>query len=106
MQAKKTRVFVRISRLNRKWTNEILVTLFFKRKLNFNALKRTVKGITSKILSNRLKKLEKYRFIKKVEAPEKMIRWYYKLTKRGKKFVEGLLEVINYGLVKEKEKKQ
>lgn len=73
MQAKKTRVFVRISRLNRKWTNEILVTLFFRGKLNFNALKRTVKGVTSKILSNRLKKLEKYRFIKKVEAPEKMI---------------------------------
>ncbi|MBI4154716.1 hypothetical protein HY498_01380 [Candidatus Woesearchaeota archaeon] len=42
----------------------------------------------------------------RVRTPEKMIRWYYKLTKRGKKFVEGLLEVINYGLVKEKEKKQ
>jgi len=99
-------VMVRVSRLNRKWTNEILVTLFFKNRLNFNAIKKNVKGITSKVLSNRLKKMEKYYIIKRIEAPEKMIRWYYKLTKRGKKFVLDLLDAINYGIEREKGEKQ
>ncbi len=102
MKNKKTRLFIRISRLNRKWNNELLVTLFFKQQLNFNALKKNIKGITSKVLANRLKKLEKYSFIKKIEAPPKMIRWYYKLTKRGEKFVKSLLDVINHGLGEEK----
>ncbi len=106
MQDKKTRLFIRIGRLNRKWTNEILVTLFFRKKLNFNALKKDIKGVTSKILANRIKKLEKYCLIKKTEAPEKMIRWYYKLTKRGKKFVESLLDVISYGIEKDDKRKE
>ena len=105
MGQKRTRVFVRISRLNRKWTNEILVLLFFSKRLNFNAIKKKLKGVTSKILSNRLKKLEKYLFVKKVEAPEKMIRWHYKLTKKGKSFVSALLDAVYYGIEKEKEEK-
>ncbi len=106
MNQKRTRIFVRVSRLNRKWTNEILILLFFSKKLNFNGIKKSLKGMTSKILANRLKKLEKYCIIKKVEAPEKMIRWYYKLTKKGKNFVMGLIDVINYSMESERENKK
>lgn len=105
MDVKRPRALVRASRLNRKWTNEILVTLFFKNQLNFNAMKRNIRGISSKILSNRLKKLEKYCFVKKIEASEKMIRKYYKLTNRGKLFVKNMLDVINYSIEKEKQER-
>ncbi len=95
----------RIMRLDKKWTSQLLVTLHFKERINFNGFKRQIRGITSKVLSDRLRRLEKYHFIKRVEAPEKMIRWHYKLTKRGAAFVISLLDAVNYGIQKEREKK-
>ena len=58
------------------------------------ALEREIEGISSKVLSERLKKLTHFQVLERQEFPEIPPRVEYALTHRGQKLV-SLLEAIN-----------
>ncbi|MDO8634461.1 MAG: winged helix-turn-helix transcriptional regulator, partial [archaeon] len=71
--------------LGKKWGIMIVQELFFEKKAGFNKLKKSLKKISSRILSCRLKELEAAKLIKKTRG-QKNNRGYssYSLTKKGK----------------------
>jgi len=76
-----------------KWSMLILLYLGFFPVLRFNRLKRYVYGISSKILSERLKSLEADGYISRKMYSEVPIRVEYKLTDFGYSYVQKLLEI-------------
>jgi DNA-binding HxlR family transcriptional regulator len=61
---------------------------------NFNELKRAIKGISSNILSNRLKELEKHNIISRVVQNTHPPKVLYKLSEKGRGFVEIMTLLI------------
>ena len=74
--------------LRKKWVIEILWELETHKGSNFNELKRKIKGISSKILSNRLKELQKSELILREIQKTRPPSVFYSLTDKGKGFVE------------------
>lgn len=58
------------------------------------AMEREIKGISSKVLSERLKKLTLFKVLERQEYPEIPPRVEYALTARGQKLV-SLIDAIN-----------
>jgi DNA-binding HxlR family transcriptional regulator len=74
-----------VSILGKKWTLLILKELYCsKNSLRFNKLKRNLSGITSAILSKRLRELEAEGLVaRKVKTTQPPLRVEYCLTKKG-----------------------
>ncbi len=51
-------------------------------------LERTLPGLTTKVLNERIHKLERYELIRKIVYPEVPPRVEYELTERGKRFMQ------------------
>ncbi|MBS3078931.1 helix-turn-helix transcriptional regulator [Candidatus Pacearchaeota archaeon] len=87
--------------LGKKWTLLILLELYkgnseWKR---FSQIKRNLDNITSKILSIRLKELERENLIeKRINTTEFPIKSEYKLTKAGKDFVDIIKNIKKWSL--------
>ena len=87
--------------LGKKWTLLILLELYkgnseWKR---FSQIKRNLDNITSKILSIRLKELERENLIeKRINVAEFPIKSEYKLTKAGKDFVDIIKNIKKWSL--------
>lgn len=82
--------------LSKKWTISIIITIGNFGKLRFNNLLDRLKNATAKILSERLKELEKEGIVKRKfynEIPPKV---EYSLTKNGKKLMKSLHQLINW----------
>ena len=94
--------------LGKKWTLLILLELYkgnskWKR---FSQIKKNLDNITSKILSMRLKELERENLImKKISATEFPIKSEYKLTKAGKDFVGITKNIKKWSLTWKKKNK-
>ena len=76
--------------VRKKWSLSLIITIGNFDKLHFNAIHnkmkdRHTKKITSKILSSRLKELEKYSLVKR-EMYENPLMVKYSLTEKGKRF--------------------
>jgi len=76
-----------VSAVSAKWIPEILYALALKREMSFNELKNTL-GISSRVLSDKLKELRELGLVEKVEVEGK--RGAYVLTEKGKKVVYAL----------------
>jgi len=83
-----------ISLIDKRWSLLILCKLVQKPK-RFNELYKSVKGITERMLSLRLKELEKNSLVKKSIYAEVPVKTEYELTELGKN-----LSIIFYDLKK------
>ncbi len=69
--------------ISRKWTMHILHNLF-DGKRRFMELEKTLVGISTKTLSQRLKELEKEKIIKRIVFAEVPLHVEYSLTEKGR----------------------
>ncbi|MEK6859853.1 MAG: helix-turn-helix domain-containing protein [Nanoarchaeota archaeon] len=98
-----------INFLGKRWTLLILLELYkgeseWKR---FSQIKKSLDNITSKVLSARLKELEREKLIeKRVNAEEFPIKSEYKLTEMGKDFINVIKSIKKWDLKWEKKNKK
>jgi len=86
--------------IGKKWTLLILLELYKGEKWKrYTKLKNKLMNITPKILSARLKELEKYKLIeKKVDNREFPIKSEYSLTKSGEEFIKVIEEMKKWSV--------
>ena len=77
-----------------KWS--ILINLWLGNygKLRFNELKKAVHGISSKVLTERLKRIEKDGYLVRKVYPQVPIKVEYELSKFGIEYLNQLLNLI------------
>jgi len=80
--------------LGDKWTLLVLRDMLFHHKVLFNDLKDSLEGIPSKMLSNRLKKLECLGFISRNQGVLNKKNVYYLLEKKGIETLPFLVELM------------
>ena len=85
-----------ISMVSDKWSTLIIMNLGYFPILRFNELKKKVYGISNKVLSERLKKLEGDGYLKRTMYPEVPIRVEYELTDFGFSYLEKLIELTEW----------
>jgi len=88
---------VTMSILGKKWTILILRNIALFRINRFNQIRRTVPGLTPRVLVMRLNELEKSGFIQAVTIKDKprLVEWT--LTKKGQDTVPILMSIIEFG---------
>ena len=79
-----------------RWTILILRDLSWGRR-KFSELSASLQGISSNLLSDRLKKLEQSGMVEQVAYSAHPPRFDYKLTAKGKAFVPVLVAMRKYG---------
>jgi DNA-binding HxlR family transcriptional regulator len=82
-----------LSTILSKWTPEIIYALYLKEKMSFNDFKR-VFGISSRVLSDKLKALEENGVVKRYITNDNPPRVYYELTEFGKELALSLIPVL------------
>ncbi|MBI2044950.1 helix-turn-helix transcriptional regulator [Candidatus Pacearchaeota archaeon] len=80
--------------LSKKWTISIIITIGNFGKLRFNELLNRLESATAKILSDRLKELEKEGIIQRKHYKEVPPKVEYALTYKGRKLKESLRPLI------------
>lgn len=80
--------------LRKKWVLEILWELETYKRLYFNALKREIKDISSKALSDCLKELQKAELISRTIEDTRPPKTFYELSEKGVAFVELFVMII------------
>jgi DNA-binding HxlR family transcriptional regulator len=83
--------------LGKKWTLLILRDIAFLKIDRFNQIRRTIPGLTSRVLVMRLRELEESGLIEPVVIQDKprLVRWA--LTEKGKDTVPILMSFISFG---------
>lgn len=81
--------------LGDKWTLVVVRDLLLG-KTRYNAFLESSEGITTNILADRLKQLERYGLIEKRPYQEKPRRYEYRLTRTGKDLWPVIREVITW----------
>ena len=79
-----------------KWSILIILYLGYYRVLRFNEIKKKVYGISSKVLSERLKMLEADGYLSRKLYAEVPIRVEYTLTDFGHSYLQKLLELTEW----------
>jgi len=79
-----------LSQISGQWTLYILWVLEEKGTLRFGELRREVKGISTKVLTDRLKMLEGNGIINRTYEPTIPPKVFYRLTSRGQELSEPL----------------
>ncbi len=79
-----------------KWSILIVLYLGYYPVLRFNALQKKVYGISNRILSERLKILERDGYLLRKAYPEVPIRVEYQLTDFGHSYVQKLLDLTEW----------
>jgi len=91
--------------LSQKWILQILFILFLKNVTGFGELKRIL-GVNSRTLSDKLKSLQKYEYIRRTIDQGPPLRVRYSLTARGRNTILLALPLLYYSssnLPKEKD---
>jgi DNA-binding HxlR family transcriptional regulator len=83
--------------LGKKWTLLILRDIAFLKIDRFNQIRRSVPGLTARVLIMRLRELEEGGLIEPIvmEDKPKLVRWV--LTEKGKDTVPILMSFISFG---------
>ena len=83
--------------LGRKWTILIIRDIGMRKVQRFSELLRSIHGLTPRILSMRLKELEKEGLIKRIEERNspKIVRW--ELTEKGIDTLPILMDFVAFG---------
>jgi len=83
------------SLLSKKWNLEILHALFLKSTIGFGGLKKIL-GINSRTLSDKLKSLKQYGYVKRTVEHGPPLRVEYSLTTKGRNTVLLALPLLYY----------
>lgn len=86
-----------MSLIGGKWKMHILFWLWHKEVLRYSELKRSLEGVTHKMLSTQLKELERDGLILRKEYPQVPPKVEYSLSDRGKSFMPVLSEICTWG---------
>jgi DNA-binding HxlR family transcriptional regulator len=83
--------------LGKKWTMLVMRDIGFLKAGRFNEILRTLPGLTPRVLSMRLRELEKNGFIRQIEIQRKpkLVRWG--LTNKGRDTLPILMSFIAFG---------
>ena len=81
--------------LSQKWSLQILYTLSLKSIMGFNGLKKILE-VNSRTLSNKLRSLVKYGYVKRTIDEGPPLRVRYSLTTRGRNTVLFALPLLYY----------
>lgn len=86
--------------IGKRWTLLIILELYKGEKTKrYSQIRKNLEGITSKVLSSRLKELEKEKLIsKKVDAKEFPVKCEYSLTKSGRDFIRIIQDMKRWAL--------
>ena len=87
-----------MSLIGGQWKMQILFWLWKSEIMRYSELKRSLEGITHKMLSNQLKELENDRLIIRTEYPQVPPKVEYKLSERGKTLMPVLHSVCHWGI--------
>lgn len=79
-----------LSKVSGQWTLYLLWTLHLEGELRFGELKRKVSGISTKVLTNRLRMLESEKFLHRNYEPTVPPKVSYSLTEKGHELSEVL----------------
>ncbi len=90
-------IMVTFRLIGKQWTAAILREMFLGEK-QFNRIRVNVKGITPKMLSIRLRELEKYKIINRKIVSEYPIRIEYFLTESGKDLGKIILSAATFSM--------
>lgn len=86
-----------ISLIGGKWKMHILYLLWQKKVMRYNELRHSLDGITHKILTERLKELEKDNLIIRTEYSQIPPKVEYSLSELGESFVPVLHYFCDWG---------
>lgn len=84
--------------LQRKWALDIIYILLIRGELHFNEIRRTLEGISSRTLTDRLSELEERGIITRTVHQDKPVKVIYSLTDFGKGLAALFVPVLFYGL--------
>jgi DNA-binding HxlR family transcriptional regulator len=79
-----------------KWSIEILADLHPRRRATFGELRRTLEGISPRVLSAKLKLLEDHGLVERTIVPSRPPRPEYALTDRGREVTKLGRPVLRY----------
>jgi len=79
-----------------KWMVEIIHLLFMQESMRFNGLKRSLRGISSRTLADKLKTLEDAGYSKREIVGERPVKIAYSLTEKGAAFARLSMPIIFY----------
>lgn len=83
--------------ITKRGTLEILIPLCCTTEpVRYKQFKQTLKGISSKTLSTRLKELEKSGVLERLSYNEIPPRVEYKLTSKGQELVESIIDLLQW----------
>jgi len=83
------------SLFSQKWNLQILYILFLRKTMGFGELKKTL-GVNSRTLSDKLKSLNQYRYIRRTVEEGPPLRVRYFLTTRGRNTILLALPMLYY----------
>ena len=85
-----------MSVISKKWSLLIITTIGNKGKIRYGEIMKSLNGINSRILANRLKELERYGLIIREPYPEIPPRVEYSLTKEGVELCDAILPLMRW----------
>lgn len=85
-----------LANVSDKWSILIIFILGANGKFRFNELKKNIRGISSKILAERLKRMERDGYITRKVFAEAPIRVEYKLSKFGVSYLNQLINLTEW----------
>jgi DNA-binding HxlR family transcriptional regulator len=80
-----------------KWTLLIVRDLLWHGKQTFHALEESAEAMPTNILSDRLKRLMKWKLVAREAYQQHPVRYTYRLTDEGKALEPVLLQVMAFG---------
>lgn len=95
-QAKECPITIFMEQIGGKWKPVIIWLLLLNKVMRFNELDKAIDGISQKMLSQQLKKLEKLKIIDRKSYPVIPPKVEYRLTEKGKSLKENLTKIMEW----------
>lgn len=95
---KKDPVDLTLELIGKKFTIQILRNILYYEHVRFSEFLNSIKGVSPRILSSRLKEMEENGLIKRIVYNDVPVRVEYKITKKGKKLKPILEQMAMFSL--------
>ncbi|HVF77758.1 MAG TPA: helix-turn-helix domain-containing protein [Solirubrobacteraceae bacterium] len=82
-----------IELIGRRWTGAIVSVLIHRRALRFGEIAEAVPELSDRLLSERMKELERYGVVRRTELPGRPLRVQYELTEMGRELAPAVHEL-------------